>query len=68
MIQFMIVAVIVGAFTAVFFGAQASLKAGVDLLNLWMLGGLLIMIIGPFLGLVRLVREVCRSVAGIFRR
>jgi hypothetical protein len=68
MIQFMIVAVIVGAFTAIFFGVPASLKVGENLITYWILAGFLVMVWKPFYGLVRLVRDVLHKVSGIFRR
>ena len=68
MIQFMIVVVIVGAFTAIFFGVPASLKAGENLITYWLLAGFLVAVWKPFYGLVRFVRDVFHKISGIFRR
>ncbi len=68
MIQFMIVAVIVGGFTACFFGVPASLMVGRKLTEFWIMAGLLVTIMGPFFGLVRFVRDAFHRITGIFRR
>ncbi len=67
MIQYMIVVVIVGAFTAIFFGVPASLKVGQKLTELWIMAGFLAIVLNPFLDLVRFVRHVFHRIAALFR-
>jgi len=68
MIQYMIVAVIVGAFTAIFFGVPASLAVGRELTVAWITTGLLVVFLRPLFDLVRFARHLFHRIAGIFRR
>lgn len=55
MIQFIIVAVIVGGFTAYFFGVPASLKVGEGLISVWIIAGLALTLLEPLLSLLKLL-------------
>ena len=67
MIQFMIVAVIVGGFTTIFFGVPASLRVGEKLTEYWILAGVLLIILEQFFELVDFIRNIFRRIFGIFR-
>jgi len=67
MIQFMIVAVIVGWVTAAFFGVPASLRVGVKLTEYWILAGFLITVLEPFFGLLGFIRNIFLGISRIFR-
>ncbi len=64
----MIVAVIVGAFTAVFFDVPTSLRVGQNLTEYWIIAGLVVTILGPFFGLVRFVRHIFHRITLLFHR
>ncbi len=68
MILFIIVAAIVGAFTATFFGVPTSLKVGLKLTELWIMAGLAVTFLGPLFGLARFGRDLFRRISGIFHR
>lgn len=68
MIQFMVVAAVVGWVTFYFFGASASLEAGKNLIVIWIIAGLLITILSPFVNLGKLVYYLFHRITGFLRR
>jgi len=68
MTLFIIIAIIVGGFTAYFFDVPTSLKVGENLINYWILAGLAIIVLSPILGLTRLTYHLFHKISGLFRR
>jgi hypothetical protein len=66
--QFVVVLLIVGGVTAVFFGVPASLEAGEKLINIWIGAGLLVVLLTPVFGIGRFFYHLLRAILGIFRR
>jgi len=68
MTLFVIVMLIIGAFTAYFFGADAALKTGLKAMDAWILVGLFIAFLSPVLGLGRFLFAIFRKITHLFRR
>ena len=68
MTLFVIVMLIIGAFTAYFFGLDAALKTGLKAMDTWILIGLFIAFLSPILGVGRLLFMIIREIAQLFRR
>ncbi len=65
--QYIIVMAIVGVFTACFFGVPASLAVGRNLTALWIVGGFVVIFLGPLFDLARLFRYFYQRVTSLFR-
>lgn len=68
MTLFVIVMLIIGAFTAYFFGTDAALRTGPKVLDAWLLIGLFIAFLSPFLGIGRFLFALIRKIAHLLRR
>ena len=68
MIQFLIIATIVFLVTGYFWDFETAIKTGPKLLDYWMLAGLTIIIVSPFINLARIVYYLATWIAGLFRR
>jgi hypothetical protein len=68
MIQFIVIVLIVGSFTAVFFGPAASIEVGEKLTNFLMGAGLAAFILSPFFFVGKSIYRVFCKILGIFHR
>jgi len=68
MIQFLIIATIVGAFTAFFFDVPTSLKVGRQMVTFWIVAGLVLTVISPFIDLGRIIYYLTAKFTGLFKR
>lgn len=68
MIQFLIVAVAVFFVTAHFWDVETAIKTGPKLLDYWMLAGLAIIILSPFINLARIFYYLGTWILALFRR
>jgi len=68
MTLFIIVMLIIGAFTAYFFGMDAALKTGIKAMDTWILMGLFIAFVSPVLGIGRFLFTIIQKITRLFRR
>lgn len=68
MIQFIVITLIVGAFTAIFFGPMASIEVGEKLTNILMGAGLAAFILCPFFVVGKSLYRVICKILGVFHR
>ncbi len=68
MMLFIIVALIVGAVTACFFGVDTALWAGKRTVDIWIIVGLVITILSPFLDIFRFLKYVGQRLYNLFHR
>ncbi len=68
MSQFIVVLLIVGAVTGLFFGAEVAMKAGIQTLSLWIYIGLAVTLLSPFLEIFRVVRFLFQKGYRLFHR
>ncbi len=62
------VAIIVGVVTAYFFDVDTALWAGKRTVDIWIMVGLVITILSPFLDLFRILKSVGRKLYNLFNR
>ena len=68
MILFIIVMLIIGAFTAYFFGTDAALKTGLKAVDAWLLIGLFIAFLSPVLGLGHFLFTIIQKITYLLCR
>ena len=68
MTLYIVVALIVGAVTAIFFGMETSLRAGERLTEYWIIAGLILTLLSPFLGVFRFFKFIVQKLHQIFPR
>ena len=68
MTLYIVVLLMVGAVTAIFFGMETSLRAGERLTEYWIIAGLVLTILSPFLGIFRILRSFGQKLYNLFNR
>ncbi len=68
MTLFIVVLLIVGTVSAIFFDVDTALKAGKFTVEFWIITGLILTILGPFIGIFRLVKAIVQKVYHLFYR
>ena len=68
MTLYFVVLLMVGAVTAIFFGMETSLRTGERLTEYWIIAGLVLTILSPFLGIFRLIKSIVQRVRRLSHR
>ena len=66
--QFIVVALIVGTFTAYFFDVDSALWAGKCMVDIWIVTGLVLTVLSPVMEIFHFVRSIVKKAYRIFHR
>ena len=66
--QFIVMVLIVGAFTAYFFDVDAAQRAGKCMVDIWIVTGLVLTVLSPVMEIFHFVRSIVKKGYRIFHR